>query len=325
MLELRLFGTGGARFYEQTLPGFPNQLPYLLLCYLLLNRHQAHPREQLAALFWGDYPTSVSLKHLRNTLWRIRHLLQSVGASIDDYLLISDHAVSFSPSARYWLDVEAFEMTIMRYTGISGRELNLDQALQLEEAVGLHAGDLLDGVYEDWCLYDRERFHLLYLQALGKLMAFHEINGTYELGLAFGRRVLASDGTREGVHRQMMRLYGLAGDRNAALAQYRRCAQILRETLDVAPMETTTRLYHQIASGRFPASGPHSTAAAVGALAEQGMGSLVQQTLERLQNLQMALDEAGAELRRIYRLLSEVQAVQQDAHAPPERRSADDG
>ena len=327
MLELRLFGTGRARYLEQRLPGFPNQLPYLLLCYLLLNRHQSHPREQLAALFWGSYPTSVSLKHLRNALWRIRHLLHSVGASADDYLLISDRAVSFSPSGCYWLDVEVFETTILRYQGLPGRELALDQALQLEEAVDLHVGDLLDGVYADWCLYDRERLHLLYLHALGTLMSFHESNGTYERGLNFGQRILACDITRETVHRQMMRLYGLMGNRNAALAQYKRCSQILRDTLQVAPMEETTRLCQQIVNGRFlpvvPLSG-QGVAAAVNRDARY-MQSLVGQALEGLQRLQAALDEAGTELRRVSRLIDEVQTRQQDASTPPERRSEDGG
>jgi DNA-binding SARP family transcriptional activator len=327
MLELRVFGTGRARYLEQRLPGFPNQLPYLLLCYLLLNRHQSQPREQLATLFWGGYPTSASLKHLRNTLWRMRHLVQSAGVDIDDYVVISDHAVSFSPSGRYWLDVEAFETATTRHQSVSGRGLSLDQALQLEEAVDLYAGDLLDGIYEDWCLYDRERLHLLHLQALGKLISYHEANGTYERGLTYGRRILASDSTRENVHRQMMRLYGLMGDRNAALAQYKRCGQILRDTLDVAPMEETTRLYEQIANGWFPAPSPRSSETAIDAvgLDDQHVGSLVQQALERLQHLQVALDEAGAELRRISHLINEVQARQQDAGRPSERRSSDDG
>ena len=56
MLELKLFGRGQARYNGFPLPGFPQQQPSLLLCYLLLHRSRPHPREQLAALFWGEYP-----------------------------------------------------------------------------------------------------------------------------------------------------------------------------------------------------------------------------------------------------------------------------
>ena len=53
MLELKLFGTGQVRYFDQSLAGFPNQQGCLLLCYLLLNRHRPHNRERLAAVFWA--------------------------------------------------------------------------------------------------------------------------------------------------------------------------------------------------------------------------------------------------------------------------------
>jgi DNA-binding SARP family transcriptional activator len=147
------------------------------------------------------------------------------------------------------------------------------------------------------------------------LMSFHESNGTYERGLSFGQRILACDSTREAVHRQMMRLYGLMGNRNAALAQYKRCSQILRDTLQVAPMEETTRLCQQIVNGRFLPGVPLS-GQGVGAAVDRDarhMQALVGQALDGLQRLQAALDEAGTELRRVSRLIDEVQNRQQDA------------
>ena len=32
-----------------------------------------------------------------------------------------------------------------------------DRARSLEDAVSLYQGDLLEGCYEDWCIYERER------------------------------------------------------------------------------------------------------------------------------------------------------------------------
>jgi DNA-binding SARP family transcriptional activator len=324
-LELRLFGTARARYHGQALPGFPNQQPHLLLCYLLLNRNQPHPREQLAAIFWGDYPTRTSLKYLRNALWRLRQLLQSAGVPTSEYLAVGDQSVSFSCSGRYWLDVEAFEAMTVGLQGLKVSQLTPEQVGGLEEAIDLYSGDLLDGIYQDWCLYERERFHLLYLNTLGRLMAFHEINGTYERGLAYGRRVLACDSTRENVHRHMMRLYWLLGDRNAALAQYKRCGQILRETLNIAPMEATQRLYRQIVSGQPPTQDSPSSGAVSTSPGRHGepMPSLVDQALQRLQHLQAVLDEANTELRHISRLIQEAQPPGQDVQTPVERRSQD--
>jgi DNA-binding SARP family transcriptional activator len=150
MLEIRLFGTGAARYNDQPLPCFPSQRPGLLLCYLLLNRHRSFPREQLASVFWGDHPTTVARKMLRNALWRLHQALAEAGARFDDYIGHDDEQVSFVRGSIYWLDVETFENAVAGYKGIAEQNLTSDQATQLEQAHTLYQGDLLEGVYEDW-------------------------------------------------------------------------------------------------------------------------------------------------------------------------------
>lgn len=325
MLKLKLFGTGQATYGDNVLTGFPKQQPHHLLCYLLLNRHQLHPREQLAAQFWGDEPTSISLKRLRNVLWQLRTLLEAVGALPDEYLVSTDGGLSFAPSSDYYLDVEVFETAVVRYLHLSGQDLTPEQAARLETALDLYTGDLLSGLYLDWCLIERERLGLLYLTTLCKLISFHEVNGTYERGLALGRRVLAIDDTRESVHRQMMRLYWLMGDRNAALLQYKRCAQILREALNVSPTEATTHLYQQVMRDQWPVTVPRPTAGPPSPRwgVDEYTRLQVKQALRSLQRLRATLRETDAELLRISQLLSTIESCSEDAQAPQERRTKD--
>ncbi len=308
MLKLNLFGMPQASYLNRPLEGFPNQKHGLLLCYLLLNRRHPHQRERLAAIFWSEYPTPVARKYLRNSIWKARQVLRSAGAPADKYLSVNNGSVSFECSGRYWLDIETFETQLSLYQDIAGQQLTPDQAVHLEKAVDLYTGDLLEGIYEDWCLYDRERLMLLYLNALDKLMAFHEANGTYERGLAYGERTLAQDNTREKAHRRMMRLYWLSGNQSAALAQYKRCAQILHEALHVPPMEETTRLYQQIVHGRFhPAKWPsHRTGNLPFTLTPGGaVRARTEDVLQRVHRLQATIEEARAELRHIEHLVSE--------------------
>jgi DNA-binding SARP family transcriptional activator len=307
VLDLALFGAGQATYDGRALPGFPHQQPYLLLCYLLINRDQPHPREQLAAVFWGDYSTLASRKYLRNALWRVRQLLQSVGAPADEYLLVDEECVSFSPSGRYSLDVEVFETAVSACHSLAGEELTTGQAARLEQAVQLYTGDLLSDVYQDWCLVERERLLLEYLNTLGKLMVYHEINGSYEQGLTYGRRILACDNLHEAVHREMMRLYWQSGDRSAALAQYKRCAQILDETLGISPLEETTDLYQQMKLGRFvPETWPrHGIVPVPGSAGRaESLPQLLDQALNRLRTLQTSMEQAEAELCYIREQLS---------------------
>jgi DNA-binding SARP family transcriptional activator len=327
MLQIRLFGTGKASYANRPLPGFPNQQPHLLLCYLLLNRCQLHPREHLAAIFWGEYPTRTSRKNLRNALWRVRQMLQSIGAPAAEYLLIQEDSVSFSPSSPYSLDVEDFEAAMLPYQGLSGRELGLEEAARLEEAVRLYTGDLLTGIYQDWCLYERERLNLLHLNTLSKLMVFHEFNGTYEQGLDYGRRILAHDNTRERVHRRIMRLYWQSGNRGAALAQYQLCAQILYETLGISPLEETTRLYQQMKYGQFNPgiwANYQMTQPPVRAGREESVPLLAEQTLQRIRQLQASVEQISSELQQIERQLVRVLAGAWDLHTSSFHEDSDD-
>ena len=307
MLEIRLFGTGQAHYNGQNIAGFPRQQSYQLLCYLLLNRRHPHHRERLAAVFWGESPTHTSRKYLRNGLWRLRQNLEAAGLPVCDYLSVSDDSVSWIASASYWLDIEAFEAALTHAQDLPAEELTPAQVATLEQALDLYAGDLLEGIYDDWCLYDRERLRLLYLNALGRLVTYHELHGSPEPGLAYCERILAHDRTRERVHRQMMRLYWRAGDRHAALAQYTRCAQILYDELGIPPMRETTLLYRQMSSNEFdPARWPArgEPAEVTDSLPHDDVEPLAEHALHRLHNLQAMLEETSAELRHLERLLS---------------------
>lgn len=308
MLEISLFGTGQAFYNKRPVAGFPLQQPGLLLSYLLLNRHHPIRREPLATVFWGDCPTAQSRKHLRNALWRLRHWLQDVGAMPEDYLFISEERVAFVDASRHWLDVIAFETAIAASRSTSGRQLSPEQAQMLEKAIDLYAGDLLEGVYSDWCLYDRERLRLAYLHALGKLTIHHGLRGHYERGLAYAEKILAVDATRENIHQQIMWLHFLAGDYSAALAQYECCRQILGDELGIQPMAETRRLYEMIAHD----SAHDYSLSTMKDESSQNQNNpytadnlFMHTALEKLHSLQIMMDYAGAELRLLETLVKE--------------------
>lgn len=310
MLQVRLFGAGQAILEGHLLTGFPSQQSHLLLCYLLLNSKYPHLRDQLASVFWGEYSTRASRKYLRNSLWKLRQMFEAAQADLDDYLFVSDESVTFIRTSPYWLDVEVFENAVEACQDVTGQNLTSTQAAKMAEVVELYCGDLLEEVDYDWCLYERERLSLLYLDALSKLMTYHEALGNCERGLAYGERILRRDSTREKVHLQMMRLYWQAGNRSAALAQYKRCAQILREELGIAPLHETTAIYQQMihnqyTPGKLPGSNEGALSGRRGKTGdpERRLQDLTEKALLRLQVLQRMLEETNAELRQIENLI----------------------
>ena len=307
MLRVRLFGAGEAFYKDRSIPGFPNQRACLLFSYLLLNRNYPHNRERLAAIFWGDYPTATARKYLRNGLWRLRQIMQSVGLPDDEVLMISDESVAIINVSPTWIDVEAFQESTAIYRDIPGKALDWAGAQRLEAAVDLYIGDLLESIYEDWCLYDRERLRMVYLNTLGKLIVFHGINGSYERGLDFADRILAIDNTRERIHRHKMWLLWLAGDRNGALAQFKICRQVLREELGIKPMDATRSLYKRVLQQQDrPRSWPGvlDDSPPEAGEGDESIQTLTENALQKLQRLQTLLEETGVELHQIERLIS---------------------
>jgi DNA-binding SARP family transcriptional activator len=165
--------------------------------------------------------------------------------------LVEADWIQLNPITTLWLDVAIFEQAYELTQGIPGYALNTQQKQALQLAIPLYQGDLLEGWYQQWCLFERERLQNMYLEMLNKLMDACEAVQEYEAGLIYGTRILRCDRAHEPTHRRLMRLHYLTGNRTAALRQYRRCLAALKEELDVRPGKSTVALYEQIRTDRL--------------------------------------------------------------------------
>lgn len=245
-LSIHLLGKFCVQHDDQIVDGLEASKVQELFCYLLLHRDRPHSRERLSSLLWGESTTAQSKKYLRQTLWQLQAALDALDDQASSILLVTPGWLQINPDTHFWLDVAIFEQIFALVQGIPGKELDDERARSLQGGVHLYRGDLLEGYYQDWCLYERERLQQLYLVMLDKLMGYCEARRSYEAGLDYGARILSYDRARERTHQQLMRLHYLAGDRAAALRQYERCIAILREELDVEPARGTVALYEQI-------------------------------------------------------------------------------
>ncbi|MFN8493781.1 MAG: BTAD domain-containing putative transcriptional regulator [Caldilineaceae bacterium] len=217
-----------------------------LLCYLFLHRDHLHQREKLATLFWPDSSPAQSKCYLRQTLWRVQSALNHSMQPKEQLLLATHEQIGVNQAASYWLDVASLEQAFTAAKDKPGRELTETTAELLRQAIRLYQGDLLEGWYQDWCIYERERYQSIYLALLEKLLGYSEAHGAYPTGLEYGAQILRYDRAREQTHRRLMRLHLAAGNRALAIHQYKACVTALREELNVAPDQHTTALYHKI-------------------------------------------------------------------------------
>lgn len=247
VLQIYLFGKFCVRRDGQELEGLDARKVQELFCYLLLHRDHALSRETLASLLWPETTTALSKKNLRQALWQLQSALGTQNESMSDRVLIVEPEwIRLNPEANFWLDVSTLENTFQLVQKVPGQNLDSSVAQLLQSAAQLYQGPLLEGWYQDWCLYDRERLQGIYLSLLDKLMGYCEAHRDYETGLHFGMRILCYDRARERTHRRLMRLHYLNGDRASALRQFEQCSSALEEELNVSPSKGTLVIYEQI-------------------------------------------------------------------------------
>ena len=218
-----------------------------LFSYLLLHRTRPHRREALTTLLWPDVPDVQSKRYLRKTVWQLQSALAQLTPPGAPPILHADPDwLQVNGEADVWLDVAQFECAYRLAEDTAGEEMKPTTAARVEAAVELYRGDLLEGWYQEWVLFERERLERMYLSLLDKLISHCAAHGRYEAGISYGMRALRHDPARERTHRRLMRLHALAGNRSEALHQYAVCVDTLRRELDVAPSERTNALYHNI-------------------------------------------------------------------------------
>jgi DNA-binding SARP family transcriptional activator len=245
-LCVHLFGQFCVKCDSKVVEGLDTRRVQELFCYLLLYRDRPHPRETLANLLWHDCSTAQSKAYLRKALWQLQMAVDSQTKPTAPILLVDSEWIQVNTQAELWLDVAILEQDFAFVHGVPGKALDPVDAQNLRSAVDLYRGDLLEGWYHDWCLYERERLQQLYLAVLEKLMSYSEAHHEYEAGLLFGARILRLDHAHERTYRRMMRLHHRNGDRIAALRQYERCVVALDQELGIKPDELTLALYEQI-------------------------------------------------------------------------------
>jgi DNA-binding SARP family transcriptional activator len=253
MSELRVFLLGGVRVVLGRTPSEVGlaRSGETLLAYLMLARNRRHSRDTLCSMFWPDLPHERARGALSTTLWRLRRVLES-SAPRGTYLCSSPTGeVGFNSTADYWLDVEVLESHVgvaLRGRG-RGRDLEDDAARRLEAVLRLYTGDLLEGLYDDWVVLERQRIRLLFIDGLGQLLDYHDGRGALDQAMVCGQRILQLEPLSEEIHRRMMELYAASGRRPLAVRQYETCCKVLARELGISPMEETVAVYRRLVHG----------------------------------------------------------------------------
>jgi DNA-binding SARP family transcriptional activator/tetratricopeptide (TPR) repeat protein len=252
MLSLSLFGSFKAALNERPITSFRTIKVQALLIYLLVeSAHEqskgiGHQRESLMTLLWPDLPLKSAQENLRQTIYQLRKVIPAHtqdGGEVP--LLMSDRlSVCLNPDYPCQSDFSAF--------------LNHLNNNRLEDAVALYKGDFLadfflpDSIeFEEWALARRATCRREALQALDQLVEESWQTADFKKAERYARQQLEIDPLREKGLRQLMCALVGNGERIAALVEFERFQNNLRQELGVPPSLESVQLLEQIQAEEF--------------------------------------------------------------------------
>ncbi len=210
-----------------------------LIAYLLLNRHRPLDRRRLAFTFWPAVSESAARRNLRQYLHHVRVALTPVDRE-GDLLLTQGSFIQFNPQAEIWLDVEQFLHETRPEADIA----------EIEHALSLYVGDLLEDIYDEWCNAERERLRQIWLETLAQYSGILQSQGKINEALAVVQKWVNAERFDEAAQRRLMSLYVLAGERAKAIQAYHTFAQLLAHELNTEPLPETQALLQSIQGGK---------------------------------------------------------------------------
>lgn len=219
-----------------------------LLAYLAVSG-KPHSREALSGFFWGDYDQSSALAYLRRTLWEANQMLG------EGWLETQRDLVALPLTPEVQVDVIQFERLTFQV-----RETDDPAARRglLEQAVARYRADFLAGFtlrdspeFDDWQYVTAENLRVKLGEMLDALSRLYLEQGEIEPALEPSRRWVALDQLNEAAHRRLMMLHAHAGQRSAAVRQFKAMERILKEELNAKPEQESYQLLQRIQTGEL--------------------------------------------------------------------------
>lgn len=238
-LTIRLLGTPEVVLNGEVVTDFISDKARALFYYLAATG-EAHTRQSLATLCWGDMAEVQSLKNLRQALYSLQKLLP-------DALNVTRQTARLPLTPSLSVDV----LTLYNL-------LAEDGIASLRQAVALYRGELLAGFsvadapdFEIWLAGEREALHQQVRAALHTLVDHALREGEIADAIDYLGQLVAWEPWAEIEQRRLIELLARRGDYTAALRQYERLQVGLMEELGVEPTPEALALAERVRRARL--------------------------------------------------------------------------
>jgi DNA-binding SARP family transcriptional activator/predicted ATPase len=216
----------------------PNRATVRSLMAFLFAQGKRTSRSTLIYLFWPHLADRAAGRALSQALWHIRKSLPK------ELLITKNQQVQIAHLPNLWVDVWMFRQVT---------ELLLQNPPQTKQkatyyqCLELYQGGLAEDIYEDWALAERRFLHDAHLTLLQHLVQIEKASGQYATALKLAQRAAAAAPLDEAWQQEIMQLYVVQENLDAAISQYETYRNTVRRELNIEPAGEIRLLAQQIA------------------------------------------------------------------------------
>jgi DNA-binding SARP family transcriptional activator len=194
-----------------------------LLAFLAL-AHGPQDRSLVSSSLWLGTVDQRAAASLRTTLWKLRQ--------VDEDLVVADvRTVDLGPGVAVDFDEAIAQARSLLSPGSEAT----DAAVGAARAWATFEDELLPGWYDDWVIFERERFRQLRLHALEGLSQQLTRLGRHAEAVDAAQAAVAAEPLRETAQRVLIAAHLAEGNRSEARRQLALYTELLRDELGVEP------------------------------------------------------------------------------------------
>lgn len=220
-----------------------------ILKYLSARRGHPVPQDYFMGWLWPESEPKRARWSLNSAVYALRKLLGGClpSLSASETILLEEGRYRLSPRIRLSVDTEEFDSCFAKGRRLEEGGRVPEAIAEYEKTAELYRGDyLIEDLYEEWTMIERERLVDAYTDLLRRLAVYHLKSGQPRESVRACYRVLEKDCCDENTHRLLMECFVCLGQRARALRQYELCEQALSHEYEVTPSPETCTLYASI-------------------------------------------------------------------------------
>jgi DNA-binding SARP family transcriptional activator len=231
------------------LPLRPNAKAITILKYLIAHRGRPVSQDYLMGWLWPESNLGKARSSLNSAIHILRRRLSGCPLlpSAKNYVLLEDGYYRLCPTLPMSTDVEEFDARYKRGLLLQNEGLMMKVASEYEKAIELYRGDyLVEDLYDDWTLVERERLKNAYIDILSWLAAHYLEIGQPQKSIQVCYQILQRDRCHEESYRQLMRCYARLTSYGQVEHHYRLLCDILKHKYDMEPSLCTRTVFETI-------------------------------------------------------------------------------